>query len=100
MQIYVYLEQIYIFECKIIVIVIVFIFVKTDIVVEKKVKFIWFGKNAGKVDKYQITQHCCVPHTTTQETATTACTISLRSATVYETDQTSFTSRRETLKRL
>ena len=36
MQIHVYLEQIYIFECKIFVIVIVFIFVKTDIVVENR----------------------------------------------------------------
>ena len=35
-KIYVYLEQIYIFECKIIVIVIVFIFVKTDIGVENR----------------------------------------------------------------
>ena len=30
----------------------------------KLVTFIWFGKkNAGKVDKYQITQNCCSPHT-------------------------------------
>ena len=37
-------------------------------------------------------------HTIRQLSATTACTISLRSATVSESHQTGFTSRRQTVK--
>ena len=54
---------------------------------------------AGIVDREGgVALLACSPHTSKQLSATTACIISLRNAAVSESDQTGFTSRRETVE--